>query len=84
MIKWPLMGSTLLPSQDRFLTEMSDFLAKNNHASITVRPFEYTLREKEHISFFEAKKKFYKETNHINNATFSEKDSLNISGTVLS
>lgn len=78
MIKWPLMGSELLSSQDKFLTEIAAFLAKNNETSITVEPFEYTLREKEYITFFEAKKKFYKEANHINDKTFSEKDSLNI------
>jgi hypothetical protein len=78
MIKWPLMGSTLLPSQDKFLSETAEFLAENKEASIAVEPFEYTAKEKEYITFFEAKKKYFMDANHLPVETFSEKDSLTV------
>lgn len=78
MIKWPMMGSSLLPSQDKFLTQTAEFLSKNKEASISIEPFEYTSKEKEYATFFEAKKKYYMYANHLNAETFSDKDSLSV------
>jgi hypothetical protein len=78
MIKWPLMGSYLLPSQDKFLSETAEFLEKNTEVSIAVHPYAYTVKEKERINFFEAKKKYYMFINHLNPETFTEKDSLSV------
>ncbi len=77
-IKWPLMGSSLLPSQDKFLSETAEFLEKNPAASITVHPYAYTIREKERINFYEAKKKYYFSINKLPPGTFTEYDSLQI------
>jgi hypothetical protein len=79
MIKWPFMSSSLLPSQDKFLSETAEFLEKNKEATITVHPYAYTIKEKEHINFFEAKKKYFLYTNHLTPGTFTEKDSLSVS-----
>ncbi len=77
-IKWPIMGSTLVKNQDKFMSETADFLASNKQASITIQPFEYTTKEKEYITFFEAKKKYYKLINHINEDAFSSNDSVTV------
>jgi hypothetical protein len=78
MIKWPLMGSTLLPSQEKFISETADFLAKNKDALITIEPFEYTAKEKEYITFFESKKKYFLVANHKNAESFSTDDSVTV------
>ena len=46
---------------------MGDFLVNNPNASIAVYPQQYEIKEKEHILFFEAKKKYFL---LINNKTF--------------
>ncbi|MFT3936167.1 MAG: DUF748 domain-containing protein [Chitinophagaceae bacterium] len=76
MIKWPLMASTLLSSQEKYLGQTASFLASNPQASLVVQPFAYTMREKEYITFFEAKKKYFKEINHVNERDFSSDDSV--------
>ncbi len=77
-IKWPLMSSTLLPSQDKFLSETAEFLEKNPAVSITIHPYEYIIKEKERVNFFEAKKKYFMSVNHLTAETFTEKDSLTV------
>ena len=77
-IKWPLMSNTLLPSQDKFLSETAEFLEKNAAVSITVHPYAYTVKEKERVNFFEAKKKYYMYINHLTPETFTENDSLSV------
>jgi uncharacterized protein DUF748 len=77
-VKWPLMSNTLLPSQEKFISETAGFLAKNKEAFITVEPFDYTAKEKEYISFFEAKKKYYLYANHKTTSSFSAEDSINV------
>jgi Domain of Unknown Function (DUF748) len=78
MIKWPLMSSYLLPSQDKFLSETAEFLEKNTEVSMVVHPYLYTIKEKEHINFFEAKKNYFMFINHLSPETFTEKDSLSV------
>ena len=76
MVKWPLMGSTLLSSQEKFLTHIAEFLQKNKNARMTIQPFEYTAKEKEYLTFFEAKKKYFLSTQQTDAGSFSAKDSL--------
>jgi hypothetical protein len=76
MVKWPLMGSTLLSSQEKFLTGIADFMAANKNARMNIQPFEYTTKEKEYLTFYEAKKKYYLSTRHPDPGSFSAKDSL--------
>ena len=78
MIKWPLMSSSLLSSQDKFLSETAEFLEKNPGASMIVHPYIYTQKEKERINFFEAKKKYFMFINHLTPATFTQNDSLSV------
>ncbi len=78
MVKWPLMGSALLSSQEKFLSHISDFLKKNKDAHMRVQPFEYTAKEREYLLFFEAKKKYYLDTHNMDPGSFSVGDSLNV------
>jgi hypothetical protein len=77
-LKWSMQRSSLSGSQERFIELMSDFLAQNPSAVIAVYPQHYTLKEKEYILFFEAKKKYFLTINHKKNHVLSEKDSIKI------
>lgn len=54
---------------------MADFLAENPDAYIAVHPQQYAIKEKEYILLFEAKKKYFLESNHQNGHSFSGEDS---------
>jgi len=58
-LKWNFRQKSLSISQEKFVDEMVDFLKKNTDASIAIYPMQYTDKEKEHILFFEAKKKYF-------------------------
>jgi hypothetical protein len=77
-IKWEMRNSTILPSQGKFIENMAEFLVKNPESFITVSPQEYSIKEKEYILFFEAKKKYYLVTNNKNSLSFNEEDSLKV------
>lgn len=75
-LKWDMRQSALMPNQEKFIERMVEFLVDNPEASIDVYPNDYALKEKEYISFYEAKKKHFL----INNsAAFSFDDSLQVS-----
>jgi hypothetical protein len=74
-IKWEMRHSSLLLSQEKFIERMADFLVTNPDASIDVYPQLYTIKEKEYILFFEAKKKYFLLTNNKNAQDFTEADS---------
>ena len=74
-LKWETRQCALFPGQEKFIDKMADFLLKNPEASINVYPQQFTLKEKEYILFFEAKKKYFQEINNENPGYFSAEDS---------
>jgi hypothetical protein len=74
-LKWAIRQGSLLPSQEKFIEKMADFLLKNPDASISVFPQQYAIKEKEYILFFEAKKKYFMAINNKNARIFSVEDS---------
>ena len=77
-LKWEMRHNSLLPAQEKFIEKMADFLVKNPEASITVYPQQYSIKEKEYILFFEAKKKYFLVTNNKNAQSFNEEDSIKV------
>jgi hypothetical protein len=77
-LKWAMRQGSLLPGQEKFVNTMVDFLIKNPEATIAVYPMEYAEKEKEHILFFEAKKKYFLLSNDKNAPFLSEDDSLKV------
>jgi hypothetical protein len=61
--KWQMRQSELSGDQKKFAGKISDFLAKNPDAEITVNPNQYADKEKEYILYYEAKKKFFRSVN---------------------
>jgi hypothetical protein len=59
MLRWNMGQSILQPHQKKFVAKMAKFLKKNPNASIQIHSNEYSFKEKEHILFFEAKKKYF-------------------------
>jgi hypothetical protein len=78
-IKWDVSQHILRPEQETFLKEMSSVLKDHNDVFINAQPFEYSSKEKEHILFFETKKKYFIMKNHKTLATFSNADSIHVS-----
>jgi hypothetical protein len=58
-IEWGTGKSSVTQLQEKFIGKMAKFLAQNPAASIKVNPCQYSIKEKEYILFFEAKKKYY-------------------------
>jgi hypothetical protein len=77
-LNWQMRQTELRPRQEKFVNRMADFLNKHADASITVTPFVYTEKEKEHILLFEAKRKFFLHAYNINSKNLNEDDSLAI------
>lgn len=75
-LKWRMKSKELLESQQDFVIRIAEFLKENPEASIMVEPVQYEEKEKEIIMLFEAKKKYYKEKNHL--TALSENDSTNV------
>ncbi len=77
-VKWAMRQYILSHHQETFMKNISGFLKSNPEASILVNPYEYASKEKEHILFFETKKKYFLLTHHKQAGDFSEKDSLEV------
>ncbi|MBP7244996.1 MAG: DUF748 domain-containing protein [Bacteroidia bacterium] len=77
-LTWDMRNSTLNSKQEKFVERMAEFLEKTPNASISIVPQVYSLKEKEYILFFEAKKKYYLMTNKMNEQSLSESDFENI------
>jgi hypothetical protein len=77
-LKWKFRQSSLLPGQEKFVNAIVDFLKENPEASISIYPIEYVEKEKEHILFFEAKKKYELLLNDKNHQFLDEDDSLKV------
>jgi hypothetical protein len=74
-LKWTMQQTVLSIEQEKFANKMSDFLADNPEAFITVYPVQYAVKEKEYILFFEAKKKYFMSLKEKDAESFSEDDS---------
>jgi len=72
--KWEMRGSTLTKEQQKFIEKMAGFLADNPDATIDVSPQMYSVKEKEYIMLFEAKKKYFMTTESKNESYFSRED----------
>ena len=77
-MEWEMRQVSLLQHQEKFANKMVDFLVKNPDATLAVYPNQYAEKEKEYISFFEAKKKYFLISRNINALFFSKDDSLKV------
>lgn len=77
-VTWKVHQFELDAEQRRFLGKLSHYLRKNPEASIDIYPQHYESKEKEHILFFEARKKYYLSTKKISAEAFTKDDSINI------
>lgn len=74
-LKWDMRQHQLRHKQKHFIETMARFLDENKASSITVYSKEYSLKEKEQILFFEAKKKYFISM-HSKNNPFTKEDSI--------
>lgn len=78
-VKWQMRQGSIQKDQEKFLEGVADFLKKNKEARIIVQPVFYAEKEKENILLFEAKKKYFVETNKKDSAIpLSKDDSLKV------
>ncbi|HWY13103.1 MAG TPA: DUF748 domain-containing protein [Bacteroidia bacterium] len=74
--KWEMRQCKLSPAQERFVKKISRFLNNNTDASLSVHPVQYEIKEKEHILFYEAKKKYYLMGKNEKQSSFNTEDSM--------
>ncbi len=73
-LKWGMRKPILHSNQIKFIEKMTDFLVKNPEAFIDVYPQQYSIKEKEYILFFEAKKKYFLLIHKRNEQLFNAED----------
>ncbi|MFM9983593.1 MAG: DUF748 domain-containing protein [Flavobacteriales bacterium] len=78
-IRWDLHSATITRKQDKFIQNISNFLRDNPNASITITPQIYTIKEKEYLLLYEAKKKFFISLHNRTTNSFSDSDSILVS-----
>jgi Domain of Unknown Function (DUF748) len=77
-IKWDMNQWSITDHQLKFVKSIAGFLKDHPAASLVVHPMEFEVKEKEHILFYESKKKYYLITHHKQARDFTEKDSLTV------
>ncbi|MCE3279221.1 MAG: hypothetical protein K0S44_1412 [Bacteroidetes bacterium] len=77
-MNWETSSPKLLPDQENFAEGLADFLKEHPQSSINVTPMMYADKEKEYILMFEAKKKYWLQSNNRKNSEFSEDDSIEV------
>lgn len=77
-LSWAYTTSELTSSQETSIHKMTTFLKKNPTAKIVISPNNFTMKEKEFILLFEAKKQFYLVQHKISLNLFSKKDSVRV------
>lgn len=75
-LNWQMRNALLINNQEKFIEQMAEFLLENPKSFISVFPFQYEIKEKESILFFEAKKKYFLFINDKKANSFSEDDSI--------
>jgi hypothetical protein len=77
-MKWEMSQRALADHQRRFVKDISEFLKDHPNASLVVHPMEYEVKEKEHILFYETRKKYFLITHNKHVKDFTEDDSLEV------
>jgi hypothetical protein len=77
-LKWEIGKSDINKSQASFLKSVAQFIENTPNALITVTPQNFIAKETEHILLFEAKKKYFIESNKNRNVVLSDDDSIYI------
>ena len=77
-LQWGMTTTSLSNQQVRYVEKITDFLAENPTASISVQPILYSAKEKEYLLFFEAKKKYYLFINNNSKGELNNSDSLKV------
>lgn len=72
--RWDMNSSEPDNKQVRFIKKLENFLEKNPEAHINIQPQYYTIKEKEYILFYEAKKKYYMKVTGISESSLSQND----------
>ncbi len=75
-LNWGMREAKLLPSQEKFLEKMAEFMGGHPEAILSVYPQNYEWKEREGILFFESKKKYFISIQKNQHYSFSEKDSV--------
>jgi hypothetical protein len=74
VLQWPMRGNQIRHGQEKFIERMVDFLVDNPGESVSISPQQYSVKEKEYITFFEAKKKYFLQAAKRNELSFTAAD----------
>ena len=76
VFRWGMHQTQLTTPQQNFMDKVAKFLEHNKETQIYVAPVEYTIKEKEHLLYYEAKKKYYLGANNKKYSEYTEDDSI--------
>ncbi|MBC7391085.1 MAG: DUF748 domain-containing protein, partial [Opitutaceae bacterium] len=78
MLTWTTRQTELRDTQKKYLKKIADFMKDSANATIIIEPLIFDAKEKEYIMLFEAKKKYFLESNNRKGQTLSGDDSMNV------
>ncbi len=76
IFRWDMHQFNVSNKQQHFLEKLADFMEKNPEARVYVQPVLFEVKEREHLLFYEAKKKYFLRANNKSPDAFSEEDSI--------
>lgn len=59
VLRWEMRQSSLSSDQDKFMSELSEFLLENPKVVLNIKQSVYSEKEKEYLVLYEAKKRYY-------------------------
>jgi hypothetical protein len=73
-IRWDTRRSELPSKEERYVNRIAEFLTEHPEASVSVYPMKYEEKEKEYITLFEARKRYYLARHKMEESALSQTD----------
>lgn len=78
IFRWNMHQTNLSEPQQKFVEKIAKFMKGDAETQVYIAPVEYTVKEKEHLLYYEAKKKYYLMANNKKASAYTEEDSIDV------
>ncbi len=78
IVNWNMRQHEIAEGQEKFMKNMADFLKDNPEANIVVQPYFHEEKERENLLLFEAKKRYFFQSQNKEVVPLSKDDSMKV------